>query len=307
MTSLSSPLQNRISPEVAGDNVWRIKSPHADGPTVAIIGGIHGNERAGTNVVDAMVREGVALTCGELLLIRGNPAAIEENERYLEENLNRCFRDLTEEEAATPVSDWSLELRRAQYLIPFLQRCSSVLDLHELISDKADGFIICERPALQTAQALGAPIISFGWSKTEAGGTDGYMYENNKEGVCYELGHYTDTEKNTRLGMQVVDRYLAVRGLVDAEFEPLFKRDRTRYIQTIESHLAGESGFIFNRSFKSFERLEAGCVVGVFGDGRRLVATGNDRVIIFPNRDAGPSDEVCTIGRDITSQLAVAA
>ncbi len=59
------------------------------GPTVVILGGVHGNETCGVKALPALSQ--VSLQRGKLILLYGNPLAIEQNVRFVEYNLNRLF------------------------------------------------------------------------------------------------------------------------------------------------------------------------------------------------------------------------
>src|SRR5260221_9778991 len=64
----------------------------APGPSLIVVGGIHGNEPAGVDaalrVLDRLGRDQVQLR-GEFLALRGNVRALAEKRRYLARDLNR--------------------------------------------------------------------------------------------------------------------------------------------------------------------------------------------------------------------------
>jgi aspartoacylase len=95
---------------------------------IAIVGGVHGNERGGILLVEEMRRRPQDWIFPGLKLetFLGNPAAIAANRRYLETDLNRCFGpgllvDL-------PV-DAPLEERRARELRELLTPAGAPFDL----------------------------------------------------------------------------------------------------------------------------------------------------------------------------------
>ena len=62
------------------------------GPTLLILGGIHGNEPAGVLAAYRVLRrmqERQADLCGEIVLLRGNTRALERKVRYIDADLNR--------------------------------------------------------------------------------------------------------------------------------------------------------------------------------------------------------------------------
>src|SRR6185295_11422853 len=66
----------------------------ADGPTLIIVGGMHGNEPAGVEaarVVLERVRRAGCEVRGELVALRGNVRALLARRRYLSRDLNRLW------------------------------------------------------------------------------------------------------------------------------------------------------------------------------------------------------------------------
>ncbi len=62
------------------------------GPTLIILGGIHGNEPAGVLAADRVLlrmQERRAALRGEVVLLRGNTRALEQRVRYIDADLNR--------------------------------------------------------------------------------------------------------------------------------------------------------------------------------------------------------------------------
>lgn len=116
------------------------------GPNVGIIACTHGNEPAGLSAINYLLSD-LTLTCGKLYFIIGNPKAAEcyfdancndgkEQSRYIDCNLNRL--PAIDELANSNV----YEYKRAQELMPVLQRLDGVLDLHSTSSD-APPMLLC--------------------------------------------------------------------------------------------------------------------------------------------------------------------
>ena len=64
----------------------------ASGPTIVFFAGIHGNEPAGVHALEKVFRELLADDIkGIVYGITGNLKALEANQRYLEEDLNRIW------------------------------------------------------------------------------------------------------------------------------------------------------------------------------------------------------------------------
>lgn len=96
---------------------------------VMIIGGTHGNEWGGIQLVKNWRSDPPAAWQDypfELSLRLANPDAVRHNRRYLDQDLNRSFRaaDLSD------LAQQSREMQRARSLLPDLQQADFLLDLH---------------------------------------------------------------------------------------------------------------------------------------------------------------------------------
>lgn len=114
--------------------IWRAGSGR---PRVAVLGGVHGNERTGVEVLKRLVQglgvapahrdlaEPVGQGRGELTLAIANPDAVELDARFIDVDLNRCFGELLGAGSGS-----SLEQRRARELADHLCGLDVLLDLH---------------------------------------------------------------------------------------------------------------------------------------------------------------------------------
>jgi succinylglutamate desuccinylase len=255
------------------------------------MGGVHGNERAGIEVVEAL-RGQLPIERGQLVLMLGNLAAIRLGQRFTESNLNRNFKPIAE---VAPADRDTVEAQRGQELLPYLEACNSLLDLHEFTDPRTPPFIICERPAFSVAAAIGAPIISFGWSQTEPGGSDGYMHNIGRRGICYELGPRSSTALNAIFGHKVVDRFLVAEGLAEGQPAPLYREPTL--VQTSQAVLRTEEHYGLARDFHTFEELVPGELIAVHGSEKIHAEPG--QVIIFPEKTPPINTEAFTIGTRI--------
>ncbi|RLN69062.1 hypothetical protein BBJ28_00006660, partial [Nothophytophthora sp. Chile5] len=117
----------------------------SDGPHVTLVGGVHGNERIGVEVLDALrlallhaaplsTANGLfpLVTRGSLTLVYGNPHAQRIGKRGSDPHadLNRCFpRDLLTNLVSTSDAR-SYEHRRAKDLAPLFAASDLLVDLH---------------------------------------------------------------------------------------------------------------------------------------------------------------------------------
>lgn len=124
-------------------HVWHVKGVNQDGPNVVILGGTHGNERTGVELVRRMMRvlgipEEPASgpferddVVGNLFLGFGNPEAIRANTRAADttrnQDLNRSFVPAL---LARPSTEDFADLARARELIPLFEETDLLLDIH---------------------------------------------------------------------------------------------------------------------------------------------------------------------------------
>jgi succinylglutamate desuccinylase len=295
-----SQTETRWQP-TATEGVWIGEATEA-GPTVGIIGGVHGHETAGVAAVKDMLegRSPVSVDRGRVILMLGNLAAIEANLDCTAANLNRLVKPLTPAQKAQDPSQLPYEIVRAQQLMPYFDECEALLDFHEFNKRGAGPFIICEPPSDNIARAIGAPVISSGWSKAEAGGTDDYMYKRGKVGICYELGWLKEPELNTALAHQVAQRFLSAQSVTAQLFEPLY--NNPRLIEAMYAVLRTDDHFkLGDDKFVSFQPLVPGQLIAEHGEDRFYA--GKNQVIIFPYTDPEHNTEAFVIGRDITATI----
>jgi len=261
------------------DNVI-IKKGAAPGPTVAIFGGVHGNETAGVMTVERLAASLLPLA-GTVFLVTANPSAIARNVRLVGANLNRLF---TRKAAAT--GDL-YEHRRAGELMDLLDHCDALLDLHSyrsgIVPEDAIPFAICEAPSARVAALLPVPAVVSGFTAAEEGGSDGYMHQRGMTGICVELGALERPDLFAPLGFETAMRFLAAFGIV-GPLPPLPPRAQ-RLLALSGFRKKTKDDFRFARQFRNLEALRAGETIA-YEDGLALCAA-EDCAIVFPN-DAHP-------------------
>ena len=134
---------------------------------VLLVGGTHGNERNGLWLLDQwrlhpgqLQRHGLALE-----LVVGNPAAVQDNRRYLERDLNRSFSP----ELLSDPNAQEYELRRARELLARHgpegnEPCLVAIDLHSTTAAMGNSLVLYNRQPASLALAaalqrrLGLPV-----------------------------------------------------------------------------------------------------------------------------------------------------
>jgi predicted deacylase len=132
------------------------------GPHAAVVALMHGNEIGGAIVLEALLRSGLSPARGRLSFILANPDAYARFDpadptasRFLEEDMNRLWAS---DVLAGPPR--SLELRRAQALLPVLRTVDLLLDLHSMLLQPEPILLLRAAGAsLGLAQEVGVPSL----------------------------------------------------------------------------------------------------------------------------------------------------
>lgn len=268
------------------EGVWKCVGPKT-GPTVCVIGGTHGNEQTGIEVVKRFVemarQETFALTSGVLYLILGNPRAIERDARGStdHQDLNRRFTD----DVLHVSSDGTYEDVRAKELAPLLAQADISIDIHATnkpsvpmlacaITSRHEQiyrWFTCDNILADPDYVLGGKSCT----------TDEFVDRAGGVGICYESGQASD---QSRVGETITsilnvlrDQQMLLDGVVCTP--PSVYRQEFMLTQAI--HLTEEEfHFAEGKGHSSFEPFAKGEVLGFEGD-RPLVAM-YDGVFVFP-------------------------
>lgn len=255
-----------------------------EGPTVMILAGVHGNEKAGVYALQRLLPE-LKLTKGKAYFAYANPLAIEADVRMLAKNLNRCFY------ANNDGTDWEDE--RARELMSVMDKCDACLDLHMFYDEDGVPFVICEESCLDLAKIFDVEIISTNWSETEPGGSDDYMYKQGKFGICIECGPISKSKEFASFAEKSVMQFLNFFGMVDVNIKPSIKSKKL--IKTYKTVYRQSEDFKLAPGLKNFMELKEGQLILKDG-GKEYFAKAGD-CIIFPHYNARIKEEAYILGK----------
>jgi len=200
--------------------------------TVTIIGGTHGNERIGVELVESFFRDPVPFQRPSLSVtaVLGNPAAAAKNVRFIDQDLNRQFA------APGPAEKEScLEAARARELLQQLGPKSTskasaadfIIDLHSTTSNvglvtmlsAAEG---CDPMGLYVASKIGARLLPeshYRVTTTEGSKADSWSVDSvSRSGIAIEVGPLAHGTLGARL-------YLQTRQMVMAALDVMEERN----------------------------------------------------------------------------------
>jgi succinylglutamate desuccinylase len=247
------------------------------GPRLLIIGGIHGDEICGVNAIREISShpEQYSPSRGSLILVYGNPAAIEKNTRYIDEDLNRTFI----ETGKNPLSEnVSLERGRMRQLRAWMNDSDVLLDIHASFTPESQPFIICERNALSITPYLPIDTVCFGFDSVQPGGTDWYMNSKGKIGICVECG-YLENIQGTTTALNICRAVIAMLGMNQNQITTLSQQ----YFQATQQYFTRTDSFRLERKYADFERILKGTLFAKDGD-QPLYAEENMCLLFARNR-----------------------
>jgi succinylglutamate desuccinylase len=256
------------------------------GKTVAVFGGVHGNERVGIEAV-RWAAKNVVPARGTIHFVEANPEAIKKRVRMIKVNLNRRF--LKTNKAQTPVD------RRARELMKLLDSCDALLDIHSSNSRDAASFVICEKEAVKLAKLLDFPIVSTGWDAVEPGGTDGYMHRNGKLALGVECGSAFSAKKNLPRAKKTILQFLRYFDVIDEA--PAYSRKKKRHIRVHDIAIKNSDSFAFTMPLEDFDLLPDGKVFA--REGKKIYKAKKKEVIIFPRPKTAIGNEVFLLGKEL--------
>jgi succinylglutamate desuccinylase len=279
-----------------GQLVGRVLAEPA-GPTLVVVGGMHGNEPAGVEVGERLLGrlEHGALLAGEVIVLAGNPAALHFGRRYLGRDLNRQFTAERLAEARRMGTEGDVEQQASVLLADELAAIRArargevvVLDLHTTSAPGVPFSIVGVAPAAaRLALATGLPAL-YGLVGTLGGTFGGHAEALGCTVIAVEGGQHASPEARTHLeavvelalGLtgQVVDagRAEAARALAAAARADL----PTRVEVVLRHEVDPVRGFRMEPGFANIQRVAAGTLLA--HDGDRPVHAPFDGLLLLP-------------------------
>lgn len=261
------------------ENIFNFSS-NKEGLNVAILAGVHGDEKSGIIAIKEVVKN-FEVNSGNVIFIICNQKAINENKRYIDENLNRCF-------LKSKIKTNNYEENIANELKVILNQCDICLDLHNSTSIKSEPFIICERNATKYLDSINCKKVCYGFDTNEPGGTDYYMNTINKVGICAECGYLGDD--NLDFVRDLIINFL--NKTKNLETTNYFTYNNKEFFELEETYVCDEECEIYY-NFKDFEYIEENMIIGYKLNSKEDIIIDKDSYLLFTNRRViTPGDEV---------------
>ena len=279
----------------------------APGPTVVITAIIHGNEYAGAVALDRLAKRLDRVSMGRLFLCFAHHEAYGQYDperplagRYLQRDMNRVWDD-----DLMTNGDASWEAGRAREMLPIIEQCDFLLDLHTMVRPGPPLAIIgAAARHLDLAMAVGMPD----WIIIDPGHDSGHRltdYKHFRDDAAYassmlvECGGHQEIN-SIKAAEHACWQFLSALHLVD-EPEGLYdihRESERRLVRTTHTLKPSDgTPFSFSRPFDGLELLPyAGTLVAM--DGEREIRTPYaDCVLLMPSILPHPDDTALRFGR----------
>lgn len=264
---------------------------HITGPSILILGGTHGDERAAIEIIKRLIhrfqsRDLQRSICGSLYIGFGNPIAIAQRTRAASitgRDLNRCFTDDTLEQTIGMTED----IRRANELLPLLHDIDVLIDVHST-SMKSVPFLCCERAHdsllhiaeyLPVDRILTDPHHILSGNHSEQHPTmDSYLNRRGAVGLCYETGEANDLTGVEHIA-QSLFQLLTCLGVIETDCH----MTKTKQTLFSLSHRidAAEDRFMFKPGLVGWTQVQPGQRIGRYESGTYEIAPTHG-FLLFP-------------------------
>ncbi len=258
------------------------KDSNKKGKVLSVFCGVHGNESAGIHAVQKVLKD-IKIQKGIVYFVFANPKAIEENKRFIDKDLNRCF--------GTNQENNSYEEKRANELKQLLNSSDALLDVHASNSPDSTPFIITDN-GLDIAKYMDFKIIATGFDDIEPGATDGFMRKQNNEGICLECGYIGNSKENIDLAYNSILQFLQYYNAIENKIHNNSIDQKILHVDKAQK-VTNET-FELTRNFADFETLDKGFVIAK--DEHKQYVTNKERVILFGSQNKPIGAEAYILG-----------
>ncbi len=286
MTSTAELLSLGDDTAIPGVRVIRGEKP---GPTVGLMGMLHGNEPAGVGLwqfAEVLGRP----TRGEIHLIVGHPEAVAAapgGVRYIRDDLNRLFLD--DNELRTKGVDFDgPDYRRMLELKPALAALDVLVDIHTT-SQPSEPFVIgytAQREAHRLSRALPYAQVD-GLHQFIHGSATQWLLDRDNAAVTVEVGAHLSPEAPAR-AFEIAGRILAEMDMLPEDRFPEFRKRSKPGRRVVVGHHVPKVApdFRYVRHFQNFDPLEPGEIIGEDGERTYRAPMIDNPVIFMPSAEA---------------------
>ena len=269
------------------------------GPTLLLVGGVHGNEPAGVNAarrVLGRLRAGAVPLAGEVVALIGNMRALAAGRRYLVRDLNRLWtpeRIAAARAAGADDAEGSELIELAGEVDAVLARARGPVFALDMHTTSADGipFGVVGEDAASRAFAGAFPLPGIVGLEAQLGGVlTGYLSRRGCATLAVEGGQsqsahaLANLEAAVTLGLSAAGVVAAADMPGHAEAHALLSRargDLPHLIEVVSRHeVLPEQGFCMEPGFANIQRTGAGTLLARDGSGE--IRAPFDGLVLLP-------------------------
>jgi len=276
------------------------KDTGIEGPTLLVMGAVHGNEPCGTLAIDMfeqyLAKGDITLTCGKLVLIPiSNPEAHRQGIRFVDRNLNRFLFP-----RAQPIN---YEDSIGNQLCAVLETADYLLDIHSYKS-QGEPFVFLGNLSdkeIDFARALGVPHFVYGWQDVfkdsqarvkESQGTTEYARLFNAQALTLECGNHTDA-RSVQVALSATINAMVHLGMVQINNKALLPATSVQAEQCIQmkSRYERQAGWSLAAGWRTMNPVKQGDILAHSADGQQTIKAAHDGYIVFPDKNAPVGDK----------------
>ena len=273
--------------------VWSLDSGQP-GRTIMISALIHGNELCGAWALKQLLASALRPRRGKLILAFCNLDAFDrfdpaqhDASRYVDEDMNRVWSDQKLAQGQT------LEQRRAQAILPWLEQADWLLDLHSMHEPSAPLLLTGPLPRnIELARTLAAPEHVI----VDTGHKDGVRMRDygrfsdpeaqEARSLLLECGFHGDPD-TPAIALDLIARFLLASDIVEAQDLPSTWRranpDQQHVLQVTHAIVAPSMQVHFTENWQGLETLsQAGSVIG-YADDQPLLTPYDNCTLVMPS------------------------
>ncbi len=253
-----------------------------EGPNIAIIVGVHGNEVCGVEAYNELT-EDFSVKKGSVTFILANEEAVNNNVRFVDKDLNRSF---------SSTLMYCKEELIAKEIEEILFNVDAMLDVHASTSKDSVPFAICEPQSFKAASYLPVDKVLSNIDAFHSGSTDEFMNKQKKVGICIECGYLGDSN-TTQVAIDAIKSFCGFYGLIDYDINETSNQEKYKCIDLYRN----KSNFIPAKKFADFETLQIGDLIGK--DGKKEILANKDDVMLFVSERKKKNEECFITARKI--------
>lgn len=274
------------------------------GPSLLVLGAIHGNELCGTKAIRKVMRN---IKTGRLSIARGsvtfapicNPKAYARGVRFVATDLNRVL--------ARSKNTHTYEKRLANELLDLLAQTDMLLDIHSTTAP-TEPFACLDFPTkrnITLTNSLGVSKVVVGWPalyRHSSKDTLAYAHFQKIPAALIECGQH-ESAHAVRVAYLAICRVLAHQGITPSR-KSRATSSRSMYVRLMKFYARPDQATTLAKRYRGFDVVKKGDPLTI-RDGAVKDRAPYDGIIIMPKPSAKDGEELLYFGRRVKRPVMV--